>query len=145
MKTCVSMAATIAVLLSTISCAAQARSPEPVPLDRVECSRCRMLISTEQGGGQIVSADAETRFYDDVACLAADWSTHRDHATAYVRLGSGAWSEAKDASFARPAGTQTPMGSGLVAFATIAEARATDAGGSVLGWTEIVARTGAER
>ena len=131
--------------LSAIACATRSLSPEALPLDRVECARCRMLISTEQGGGQIVSADAETRFYDDVACLAADWSTHRDHATAYVRLGSGAWSEAKDASFARPAGTQTPMGSGLVAFATIAEARATDAGGSVLGWTEIVARTGAGR
>ena len=131
--------------LSIIGCTAQARSPEPVPVDRVECARCRMLISTEQGGGQIVSTHAETRFYDDVACLAADWNAHRDQATAYVHLGGGGWSEAKDASFARPAAAQTPMGSGLVAFATIAEARAADGGGRVLTWADVVSSAGERR
>ena len=145
MKTLTAAVVLIAGSLSIAGCTAQARSPEPVPVDRVECARCRMLISTEQGGGQIVSTQEETRFYDDVACLAADWNAHRNNATAYFRLAAGGWIEAKDASFARPAAVQTPMGSGLVAFATIAEARAADAGGRVLTWADVVAGAGQGR
>src|SRR5690242_10075131 len=59
---------------STIACTAQAKSPEPVPVDRAECARCRMLVSTEAGAGEIVSDHDDTRFYDDVGCLAADWA-----------------------------------------------------------------------
>ena len=128
--------------LSAIGCTAQARSPEPVPLDRVECARCRMLISTDTGGGQIVSANEETRFYDDIACLAADWLAHHDQVTAYVRLSDGAWSEAREASYAQPATAHTAMGSGFTAFATIAEARAADRDGRVLSWDEVVKRAG---
>ena len=36
-----------------------------------------MLISTDKGGGEIVAGNQETRFYDDIACLAADWSAHK--------------------------------------------------------------------
>ena len=56
------------------ACTTRTLSPEPLPLDRVECARCRMLISTDSGGGEIVSATEDTRFYDDVGCLAADWA-----------------------------------------------------------------------
>jgi len=104
-----------------------------------------MLISTDKGGGQIVSANEETRFFDDIACLAADWLAHREEATAYVRLSDGAWSEAQDASYARPAAAHTPMGSGYTAFATIAEARASDRDGRVLSWDEMVKDVGEAR
>ncbi len=104
-----------------------------------------MLISTDKGGGQIVSANEETRFYDDIACLAADWLAHRDEATAYVRLSDGAWSEAQDASYAHPPTAHTAMGSGFTAFATIAEARAADRDGRVLSWDEVVKRAGEGR
>lgn len=89
--------------------------PEALPVDRVECARCRMLISNERGAGQIVSASDETRFYDDVGCLAADWLTHHDGARAFVRVDTG-WLDAQAAAFARPAGAHTAMGSGVVAF-----------------------------
>jgi len=97
-----------------------------------------MLISTERGGGEIVSANEDTRFYDDIACLAADWVAHHDEATAYVRLSDGAWSEVREASYAQPAVAHTAMGSGLTAHATIAEARASDRNGRVLSWDEVV-------
>jgi hypothetical protein len=122
----------------TIGCTAQARSPEPVPLDRVECARCRMLISSDRGGGEIMSSAEDTRFYDDIGCLAADWSTHHDAARAYVRLDGGRWSEAHEASYAQPNGTQTAMASGVVAFATIAEARAADRAGRALTFDEVI-------
>jgi nitrous oxide reductase accessory protein NosL len=104
-----------------------------------------MLISTEKGGGEIVSARDDTRFYDDIACLAADWLAHRDQATAYVRLSDGVWSEAQAASYARPATVQTAMGSGLAAYSTVAEARASDRDGRVLAWDDVVRGAGERR
>jgi nitrous oxide reductase accessory protein NosL len=124
--------------LSAIGCVTRARSPEPVPVDRVECARCRMLISSENGGGEILSAGEDTRFYDDIGCLAADWGAHRDGARAFVRLGSGAWADAQHASYAQPRSARTPMGSGLAALATAAEARAADRAGRALTWNDVM-------
>ena len=142
MKTCVSMAGAIAVLLSTISCAAQARSPEPVPLDRVECSRCRMLISTDRGAGQVVSTEEDTRFYDDVGCLAADWVEQRNQATPYVRVYNSEWKDARKAVYANHTESRTAMGSGLVAFDTEEEARLVSPGSRILTWDDVVSDRG---
>jgi hypothetical protein len=145
------MALTIAAT-SLSGCTAQARSPETVPIDRVECARCRMLISSDQGGGQIVSSSADTRFYDDIACLAADWALRvrseqagRTDAVAFVRLPDGRWLDAFAASYARPADTRTAMGSGFVAYASIAEARAADRSGRPLTFDEVARSTGERR
>ena len=137
MRTNITVIAMTIACSSIAACAAQARSPEPVPVDRVECARCRMLISTETGSGQIVPARGETRFYDDLGCLAADWADHRAQATAFVRTGQ-AWSEADAASFAQPPAARTAMDSGFVAFARAEDARAADRAGRALGWDEVV-------
>jgi len=84
-----------------------------------------------------VSPGADTRFYDDVGCLAADWTSHPRDAAAFVRAGQE-WREAGAAWFARPAAARTAMGSGLVAFARADEARAADRTGRALEWAEIV-------
>ena len=135
----------IALTLSAAAtgCAKKSLAPESVPLDRVECARCRMLISTDIGGGQIVSADDDTRFYDDIGCLAADWRARPGHGRAFVRIASGGWSDAVDASFARPAAVATAMGSGIVAFALAADARAADREGRALTFDEVVRTSGA--
>lgn len=131
--------------LSMAGCTAQARSPEPVPVDRVECAQCRMLVSSDAGSGEIVSAREETRFYDDVGCLIADWSHRagRDPAfasasTPFVRVLGGGWADARRAWFGRPAGARTAMASGLVAFATEADARAADPSGGVRNWSDVL-------
>jgi nitrous oxide reductase accessory protein NosL len=141
-----------AVLAFTIAaswmagCVRVARSPEPVPVDHVECAFCHMLISTHHGGGQIVSANEDTRFYDDVLCLAADWASHRrGDARAYVRLAGGAWHDAIAAVYAQPAASSTATESGVVAFATAEEARAADRAGRVLTWKDLLALTGDDR
>jgi nitrous oxide reductase accessory protein NosL len=133
------------VSLLTIGCVAQARSPEPVPVDHAECARCRMLISSENGTAQILSASADTRFYDDVGCLASDWSRHADSDVAFVHLATGRWIDARQASYARPSGARTAMGSGFVAFATADEARAADADGRVFAFDDVVRGEGAAR
>ena len=131
--------------LSTIACTAKARSPEPVPVDRVECARCRTLISSERGAGEIVSATDDTRFYDDVACLAADWAQHGSGSRAFVRLATGAWSNAHTTWYARPAVARTAMGSGFVAFAAEADARAADAASRAWRFDEVLQQAGEPR
>jgi len=104
-----------------------------------------MLISTEQGSGEIVSATEDTRFYDDVGCLAADWDAHRRESRAFVRIATGQWTDAASTSFAQPAGAHTAMGSGVAAFATASEARAVDRDGRVLTFDDVVRLAGARR
>jgi hypothetical protein len=104
-----------------------------------------MLISTESGGGEIVSATEETRFYDDIGCLAADWAGHHGEARAFVRIAGGTWSDAQAAAFAQPADAKTAMGSGIAAFPTPAEARAADGSGRALTFDEVWHAAGAQR
>ena len=104
-----------------------------------------MLISTESGGGEIVSAMEDTRFYDDIACLAADWAAHHGEARAFVRIAGGTWSDAQAASFAQPADARTAMGSGIAAFPTVAGALAADRTGRVLTFDDVLHLTGAQR
>ena len=127
--------------LSIAACTAHARSPEPVPVDRVDCAHCRMLISTENGAGEIVSPRDDTRFYDDVACLAA---AYRPGDVAFVRVGGG-WSDTTSAWFAQPLNAHTAMASGYVAFTTEADARAADRDGRALVWDDVVKATGERR
>jgi hypothetical protein len=106
-----------------------------------------MLISSDANGGQIVSSRDDPRFYDDVGCLAADWAAHSHpaEASAFVRTAGGPWIEARSASYARPEGAHTAMGSGLMAFATIAEARRADREGRVMTFDAIVDAAGAAK
>ena len=126
-------------------CAAEAPSPEPIPVDRVTCARCGMLISSEAGAGEILSASEGTRFYDDIGCLAADWQAHEGGARAFVRLAGRRWEDARTASYARPGQMHTAMGSGIVAFETVAEAQSADRVGHAFTFDELVRLRGEQR
>jgi len=103
-----------------------------------------MLISNERGSGEMVSADGDTRFYDDIACLAADWIAHAHAARgarAFVSL-PGGWTDVNDAAYARPASARTAMGSGIAAFASIDDAEAADDGGRAMTFDDVVRLSG---
>jgi copper chaperone NosL len=101
-----------------------------------------MLVSSEIGSAQIVARGEDTRFYDDVGCLADDWNGRGPDATAFVEIDGGGWREAPLAFYGRPGGVRTAMGSGIVAYGSAAEARATDREGRALTWDEVVAGAG---
>jgi nitrous oxide reductase accessory protein NosL len=101
-----------------------------------------MLISSEDGAGEILAPHHDTRFYDDVRCLSAEWAADHESAAAFVHLRDSGWIDARSASYARPLTARTPMGSGLVAFATAEQARAADRSGRTLTWDEVAAQTG---
>jgi nitrous oxide reductase accessory protein NosL len=104
-----------------------------------------MLISSDRGGGEIVSSNEDTRFYDDIGCLAADWGAHANDGRAYVRVNGSRWLDAASAAYARSADVRTAMGSGLAAFASAAEARAADRGGVTMTFDDVVQIAGAGR
>lgn len=102
-----------------------------------------MLISSTATGGQIVSANEDPRFYDDIGCLAADVAAdsagHRAATRIYVRLsGRDEWIEAETAHYAQLNEAQTPMGSGVLAFRTADEAQGADRAGRALTWTDVI-------
>ena len=131
------LTASIAVWLLA-GCGAAPPGPEPIPLDRVNCSRCGMLISSDAHSAQSQAHGRSTRFFDDIGCLAADLDADASDTNRYVRLVSGAWSNTGSAWFARSAATKTPMDYAILAFATEDEARAADRDGQAYDWPAIV-------
>lgn len=130
-------AASIAVLLLA-GCGAARRGPESVPLDRVNCGRCGMVISSEVHAAQIQLRGQGTRFFDDIGCLASDSEARADGADRYVRLVSGVWANADGTWFAVSDVVRTPMHHGVLAFANEDEARRADRDGQARTWPAIV-------
>jgi hypothetical protein len=103
-----------------------------------------MLISSVANAGEVLVPGEETRFYDDIGCLARDPVAMKAGATRFVQLAGGAgWATTGDAWFASSVSAGTPMGYGLVALATESAARAADREGRARGWDEIVRTAGA--
>lgn len=131
-------------LLVAAGCANRPLEPEPVPVDRVTCARCGMLVSSEADSAQWVASGEETRFYDDIGCLATDDWAPSGRSGRFVRAG-GRSVPVERAFFARPRGASSPMGYGVVAFADRAQAASRDRGGRAYTWTELVSELGAGR
>jgi hypothetical protein len=121
-----------------IACRRGAPAPEAVPVDRANCARCGMMISSEPESAQWVVPGEETRFYDDIGCLAADDRPQVEGGARFVHVDGSGWARAETASYARPAGLSTPMGYGFAAFSKAAEAAARDRDGRARTWEEAV-------
>ncbi len=119
-------------------CGGPPPGPEPVPLDRVNCARCGMLISSDANAAQSRELGQATRFFDDVGCLAADSAARTEGTARYVHLVSGGWATTEAAHFAKSADAKTPMDYGILAFATADEARAADRDRQARTWPDIV-------
>lgn len=135
----------VATTALALACGARDMAPEPLRVDRVHCASCGMLISREGDAAQAVFPDSDTRFYDDIGCLARDGSLGAG-ARLYVQADRGsAWLDVEKASFARPTGHQTPMGYGFVALSDAARAREADRDGRALRWADVRAEAEARR
>lgn len=121
-----------------VACSERVLEPEPVPLDRVSCARCGMMVSREADSAQWVSKGEDTRFYDDIGCLAAEDHRPAGRNARFVRVGGTRWAPAESAFYARPADASTPMGYGFVGFSTREEAAQRDREGKARTWEEFV-------
>lgn len=108
-----------------LGCGAAVDAPPQITYGLEECSFCRMIISEKAYAAAVVSSDGTTRKFDDLGCLmAARQQWNRAGARIWVHdADSGEWLDAADAYYVRQDAATTPMGSGLVALATRAQAR----------------------
>lgn len=139
--------AIVAVLATAlVACA----SPTPTALApdtrNDTCASCRMPVSDLRFAAQLQAPGEEVRFFDDVGCLReflAKSGGLSPAASVFVSdHRTRAWAPARGAAFARRAGMQTPMGSGLLAWADAAS-RAADpaaAGAASLSAAEVLGR-----
>jgi copper chaperone NosL len=125
--------------LATLACGGGSLAPQPLPLDTVNCARCRMLVSELAHAAQATAPNEEPRFYDDRGCLAHDARTLPQAARLFVQLDGGAgWIDVQQAYFAFPEGARTPMGYGVTAFRTEVDASRADRAGRALRWADVL-------
>jgi copper chaperone NosL len=137
------MAAALLLLL-VAGCANRPIEPEAVPVDQVTCARCGMLVSSEPDCAQWVASGEETRFYDDIGCLATDDWAPSGRNSRFVH-GGGRWLPVERAYFGRPRDESTPMGYGIRAFPDRARAASRDRDGRAWTWAELVSELGRGR
>lgn len=138
------LAAVLLVPLA-LSCGRREPAPEPVPVNQVNCARCGMLISSDLQSAEWVVPAQETRFYDDIGCLATDVRPRAEQGARFVHVEGARWARAEVAFYARPPDESTPMGYGVVAFTDRAEAAARDPQGKARTWEELVRELAPER
>lgn len=105
------------------------------------CEACGMLIDQPQLAAATLGTDGTVRKYDEIGDMI---QYHAEHPTAQARAwfvhdyDTEAWLRAEDAFFVFSESTHTPMGHGLVAFATEAAgtAYAAEHGAQLLSFDE---------
>jgi copper chaperone NosL len=99
--------------------------PPTLRLGEEACDHCRMLINDERFAAALLTADGETRKFDEIGCLldyqAANTAPVRRYWVRCYR--SSQWLDAPHAFFVHSPQLHTPMGCGLAAVSTLAEAR----------------------
>lgn len=104
-------------------------SPEMKPVDIYPedmCSHCRMAISDQSFSSEIMTENGEAFKFDDVGCMEAfrkESPGLRAPATFVKDFDTKRWLRFEEAAIAQT-DVKTPMGSGRVAFADPARARA---------------------
>lgn len=105
-----------------------------------------MIISDEKNAAQAVSAREDTRFYDDIGCLAHDRAAHAKGSRLFARDAQGTgWLAVDEAWFARSGRLSTPMGHGIGAYSTEAAALAAADDARALRWADLVTRMASAR
>jgi copper chaperone NosL len=122
------------------------RSPQPIAYGGDACDYCRMVISDQRYGAELVTAKGKVHKFDSVECLAAYYLERRgEGSVASVWVADfqrpGTLVPAEAARYLRVSGPASPMGKGLMAFAPSADTAGLRRtfGGDPLRWTDVLA------
>jgi copper chaperone NosL len=130
-----------AVLLVLAACAP--RAPRPIAYGQEACGYCRMTISDQRFGAELLTAKGKRYAFDSIECLAS-------FALAQKEVPRGVWVSdynrpgtlvaADSAEFRRLSrATGSPMGKGLVATRRGDTASSDTAAAGAMGWTDVLA------
>lgn len=135
--------ATVLPFVLLAACGGGADGPAPVDTKNDACAWCRMSVSDLRFAAQLTAPGHEPKLFDDAGCLrdwlkepreAAEWTAWlSDHRTKE-------WVKAKDAVIVRDTAVQTPMNSGIVAWASSASRDQDPAGkgGTLVSVAEVI-------
>ena len=136
--------------LAALAVAAAAACAPAVPGDIADlgkpCDYCRMTISDERFGGQMITKKGKIYAFDSIECLASFYLQQPAVGEAsavwvadYAKPGH--WVAAQSALFARSEAHQSPMGLNIVSFAADADTATVlrDLGGATMRWPEVLA------
>lgn len=128
------------------ACVADSTGPPAIRYGETPCARCGMTILDARFVGALRKADGTTLRFDDIGCLAAAVQRGAERPTAiFVHdYFDQRWLDAWRARFVKTTKLETPMASGLAAFASseTAAAFARTHGGTILSWDELIANAG---
>jgi len=143
-RSAVARRATIAALAVAAACAPA--GPQAIANAGRPCDYCRMTISDERFGGQIITRKGKTHAFDSIECLASFWLQQPDTNTGSAvwvadYANPGEWIRAKNALFVRSEAHQSPMGLNLVSFSAGADStvRIPGVAGETLRWAQVLA------
>ncbi len=132
--------------------ACAATGPRPIAYGHDECAYCRMVVSDSRFAAALLTGKGRTVVFDSAECLAgyvAQEGSRRGNDAAQSLLVSdydhpGRLIPARRARFLRLAGPGSPMGKGLAAFRSDADARRVTDRTGTSGWDEVLALVGRE-
>ena len=132
--------------------ACAATEPRPIAFGHDECAYCRMVVSDSRFAAALLTAKGRTVVFDSAECLASYYGQQqadrgRDAVQSlwvseYDRPGH--LTPARRARFLRLEGPGSPMGKGLAAFRSEADASRWAGGATTLGWEAVLALVGRE-
>lgn len=146
-------AAAVPTLASMVACAST--GPRSIAYGRDECAWCRMTVSDARFGAELVTATGKQEVFDSVECLAA--ATLALDPAAQSRAATRSWVTdwlhpgtlvpAATARYLRSDGPGSPMGKGLQAFDSQADAEREQqrSGGLTMSWDEVLVMVGGGR
>jgi copper chaperone NosL len=135
--------ASVAMAVAVAACAPP--GPQAIADKGKSCDYCRMTISDERFGGQLITRKGKVYAFDAIECLASYYLQNGaagDGSSVWVAdfANPGHWVEAKNALFVRNEAHQSPMGLNLVALSDDGEkAAAGQAQGTTLRWQDVLA------
>src|SRR5687768_5070103 len=139
--------------LAAVAAACGTTTPRDIAYGHDACDYCRMTISDERYGGQLITSTGKTYAFDSIECLASFYLANRaptDGATVWVAdyASPGQWIAAEHALFAHSENTRSPMGLNVVSFPAAGDTAAIrrDLGlTSTMSWAEVLELVRRER
>lgn len=133
-------ATTVAVSLFLIMASGCNTSPKPIAYGEVDCHTCKMKLVDNKFGVEYINENGKAYIFDDAVC-AETFAGENDVAPGkfYVAdfANPGSLVDAGSAFYIRGGKIQSPMGSGIAAFSTEADAERTakETGAEITRWS----------
>ena len=132
------------IVLGGVACA-RTVGPVPIAYGAADCDVCRMRITDERYGGELVTRTGKVRQFDSIECLATYVATTPDAGAGGVAYVSdferpGHLLPVARALFVQRRTGSSPMAAGLLAVSSTADSAAVEArfGGRTLTWQRVV-------